>query len=366
MAVKTHRHRSILLVFILSALVAVPLRASGSQLPNRIDVSSGRSINVFRKYGSLVQTIKVTPVHNDVSDSAWIFKEPAQEVFVKVHPAREINKPPEEDISGWEFRMSFCNSIEDVMREYFRHFSIDGHTEAWKVFAGMWERRDMARHLGIEESFAEGEHRYVFVSISRNRSAGKWYVKGLSVLGRFLTTEEPAFNRRVSEATETIIPGDKASVQRFFRRYGTHYIASYATGESLYQVFVYDHSVHRNFEEIMIRRGMGNFKLRIVSTILSPLFAVHLGKVQVASGNATLREWVEENLEDHVMSVPHSTILKCFRNADLRRRLEGVMSDGVFLRLELRSIGPSIRSKERREWFEEVLRNRLALWDANV
>jgi torso-like protein len=45
----------------------------------------------------------------------------------------------------------------------------------------------------------------------------------------------------VQQEVEKVKVGDAASVNEFVRSYGSHYIASYVTGNSLYQVVVTSH-----------------------------------------------------------------------------------------------------------------------------
>jgi torso-like protein len=45
----------------------------------------------------------------------------------------------------------------------------------------------------------------------------------------------------VQQEVEKVKVGDAASVNDFVRSYGSHYIASYVTGNSLYQVVVTSH-----------------------------------------------------------------------------------------------------------------------------
>jgi len=50
------------------------------------------------------------------------------------------------------------------------------------------------------------------------------------------TAETLVLDDSVLRQTENVTVGDTASVVRFIRNFGSHYIASYITGNSLYQV----------------------------------------------------------------------------------------------------------------------------------
>lgn len=84
----------------------------------------------------------------------------------------------------------------------------------------------MAKHLGINSSFVTGQYCYVLVRVARHRETARMRPVG----------EDIELEDEVAVGTKEVIPGDEASVYQFFKSFGSHYIVSYTTGNSLYQV----------------------------------------------------------------------------------------------------------------------------------
>jgi len=112
-----------------------------------------------------------------------------------------------------------------LLQAYFRDFTFERLERPWRAFTGSWSKAAIARHLGINSSFITGDHCYVLVRVARFRDNQ-----------RLADTETPVLDDFVLRQTENVTVGDTASVVRFIRNFGSHYIASYITGNSLYQV----------------------------------------------------------------------------------------------------------------------------------
>jgi len=135
---------------------------------------------------------------------------------------------------------------------------------SWKIlhlqylalfFLGSWSKGGMAKHLGINSSYISGHHCYVLVRVSRYRRIGKMDPVDLNV----------DVDEGVLQAAETLQLGDEASVYKFLRDYGSHYVVSYTTGNALYQVsnlfFIYLSTrgctflAEENFSDRRLRRA---------------------------------------------------------------------------------------------------------------
>ena len=115
-----------------------------------------------------------------------------------------------------------------MWQAYFRDFKFDGLDRPWRAFTGSWSRAAIARHLGINSSFITGDHCYVLVRVARFRES-----KRLAAGAGF---DSLALDEAVAREADNVTIGDTASVIRFIKNFGSHYIASYVTGNSLYQV----------------------------------------------------------------------------------------------------------------------------------
>lgn len=129
-----------------------------------------------------------------------------------------------------DFHMEFCDNKRQLFQAYFRDFKIERLDYPWQAFTGGWHLEVAARKLGISSSFIKGDYCYVLVRVSRFREAG-----GLS---KPIPPNQVLYddvNRRIRNVT----PGDTTSTVQFMNNIGTHYISSYVTGNSLYQVNYY-------------------------------------------------------------------------------------------------------------------------------
>lgn len=84
-----------------------------------------------------------------------------------------------------------------------------------------------ARKLGINSSFIKGDYCYVLVRVSRFRETAR-LVKPIPA--------NQMLHEDVSERIRNMTPGNSTETIQFMTTFGTHYINSYVTGNSLYQV----------------------------------------------------------------------------------------------------------------------------------
>lgn len=96
----------------------------------------------------------------------------------------------------------------------------------WSAFTASWAPETLAKNLGINSSFVLKEHCYVLVRLSRFRDVIK-----LDRIPNNINLADV-----VAREINNIKIGDVGSVLMFIRKYGSHYINSYVTGNSLYQV----------------------------------------------------------------------------------------------------------------------------------
>lgn len=124
--------------------------------------------------------------------------------------------------------MEFCDNRRQLFQAYFRNFTIEQLDRPWRAFTGGWHNDIAARKLGINASFISGDYCYVLVRVSRYRDSAK--LKKPIPPNQVLENDITARIRNVT-------PGDTTGTVQFMNRYGTHYVNSYVTGNSLYQVF---------------------------------------------------------------------------------------------------------------------------------
>lgn len=213
-------------MLIRAVLASIVLMVCSAGNGEENQLKAGRAINVFSRFGYLSISMKVIP-RND-TDPSWLFREPTVDVFTGIdhlitHPRRVIQK---KTLLDGDFHLEFCDNLRQLLQAYFRDFSFERLERPWRAFTGSWVPEIMARNLGINSSFVVGDHCYVLVRLTRFRESVK--------------LEELPSNVQlvdaVAEELEGVQVGNISTVVQFIKKFGTHYIASYVTGNSLYQV----------------------------------------------------------------------------------------------------------------------------------
>ncbi|XP_066998635.2 torso-like protein [Anabrus simplex] len=341
--------RAELLIALLSLLL---LPATGQLL------HLGAAINIFSRYGYLSISMRVVP-RND-TDTTWIFREPTVDIFKNssLHPAplsmKELNQP--KPIFTGDFHMEFCDNLKQLLQAYFRDFSVEKLDRPWRAFTGSWGRGTIARHLGINSTYLISPNCYVLIRVARHREKAR-----LS-----LQDEEPELDDAVAREADSVRVGDTASVVNFIRSFGSHYIASYVTGNSLYQVFVYSQEVYRSLKQKMKERGVAALSNSELSSYFSPWYAEHIGRIKSASGNATVEAWAVQYLRVHYYFFTYPSLLKLHGDASLLKTLNELLGNEALLQLDLRTLVPAFKDPDKRLWFQDVVDNYLKLWEVNM
>lgn len=125
-----------------------------------------------------------------------------------------------------------CNSTRDFIR--FPQFEFEFYIICvhrleypWQAFTGGWQQEAAARKLGINSSFIKGDYCYVLVRVSRFRETAR-LIKPIPA--------NQMLHEDVSTQIENMQTGNTTETIQFMTTFGTHYINSYVTGNSLYQV----------------------------------------------------------------------------------------------------------------------------------
>ncbi|XP_032523017.1 torso-like protein isoform X3 [Danaus plexippus] len=376
-------------------LVAVACHAA--TLDSELGV--GKSINIFMRYGYLSICMRVVP-RNDTD--GWVFREPTVNVFKDVDQLVLAPKPrTAKTLFDGDFHMEFCDNLKQLLQAYFRDFSFERLERPWRAFTAGWPTDIMARNLGINSSFITGDHCYVLVRVSRFRETAK-----LKEIPSDISVEDVVY-----EAIDETNVGDTVSIADFIRKYGSHYIASYVTGNSLYQVFVFSRGVYSRIRERVKSKGVGSIPPADIDNYFSPLYAEHIGavkvfvfsrtvysvikerlkskgvgditakelegyfspwqakhigQIKVASGNKTVESWAMKKLRVHYYIFSYPSLLKLHGEPALLRNLDTLLGNEALLQLELKTLSPAFKDVKKKKWFEEVIDNYLKLWESNM
>lgn len=318
---------------------------------------------MFSRFGYLSISMRVVP-RND-TDHTWIFREPIVDVFKQVVIRQSLNAKSgggSQPVFQGDFHMEFCDNIGQLMQAYFRDFAIEKMDHPWQAFTSSWSPAIIARNLGIDathvSSDSGGGDRYCFVlvRVARHREAA-------SVAG---DESRGPLQDAVAQQMSRVKVGDAASVGEFVRSFGSHYVASYTTGNSLYQVFVYTPIVYKRIKDRLKSRGISSLSTGELSSYFSPWYAEHTGKVLSASGNATMEKWALQNLRVSFYFFNYPSLLKIHGDTALLKQLNTLLQNEALLQLELKTLAPAFSDEEKRKWFEEVVENNMILWDVNM
>lgn len=293
------------------------------------------------------------------NDSDWIFREPTIDIFndmdrYSIQP-RATRK--QRRVFEGDFHMEFCDTLKQLVQAYFRDFSFELLDQPWKAFTSSWSAETLARNLGINSSFVTKEHCYVLVRLSRFRDSVR--------LGRVPANDNVIDQVRLE--IDKIRSGDVASVLMFIKKFGSHYIQSYVTGNSLYQVFVYNKSRYHQIKDKLKNQGISHTSESELNEYFSPWQAEYLGMIKVASGNKTVENWASEKLRNtNYFIFNYPTLLKSKSEPRLLARLNNLLTNEAILGMNMRSLGVVIKDPVKKKWFDEVLDNYLKLWESNL
>ncbi|XP_028170901.1 torso-like protein isoform X3 [Ostrinia furnacalis] len=318
------------------------------------ELGVGKAINIFMRYGYLSICMRVVP-RNDTE--GWVFREPTVSVFRDVNRFTVAPKPRQpKTLFDGDFHMEFCDNLKQLLQAYFRDFTFERLERPWRAFTAGWPTDIMARNLGINSSFINGDHCYVLVRVSRFRETAK-----LSDLPSNISIEDVVF-----EAIQESAIGDTVSIADFIRKYGSHYIASYVTGNSLYQVFVFSRTAYSMIKERLKSKGVADITAKELEGYFSPWHAKHIGQIKVASGNKTVESWAMKRLRVHYYIFSYPSLLKLHGEPALLRNLDSLLGNEALLQLELKTLSPAFKDVKKKKWFEEVIDNYLKLWESNM
>lgn len=338
-------HQSFRITFLV-LLFALPVTLG----KNNISVS--KSLNAFGRYGYYSISMRTVP---RAEQDPWIFREPVIDVFQsnpQIVMSNEINKAS----SDFEFHMEFCEDLDQLLQAYFRDYTIELMEKPWNGFTAGWNPGTTARYLGIEANYLENMS-YILVRILKR--------KEFKQLNEPLTCQNVEPLPHVKALADAVQVGNKSSVDIFFKKFGTHYISSYSTGNALYQVFAYHPSSFRRAKRVL-NSGLSTLKKSQIQTYFSPWYAEHVGVVLSASRNMTLMNWAATTLATRTHMYPYANLMKLYGSVKLFKELDMLLSNEALLSIDLRALTPIFKDSKKRDWFLEMLSNGINLWEVSM
>ncbi|EDW97903.1 torso-like protein [Drosophila yakuba] len=337
-------------------LLTLALLADGGRRESQLRI--GKAINIFLRYGYLGISMRVIPLNDNSEPDRWVFKEPTKNIYRNLSGLAESHEDTTPGIFHGDFHMEFCENRRQLFQAYFRDFSIEQMDKPWEAFTGGWFPDNAAKKLGINTSFIQGDYSYVLVRVVRFRETGR--------LNAEIPVHQP-LEPDVRSRMDQLQIGNITSAVRFMEDVGTHYVNSYTTGNSLYQVFVYSRKNYSMIKERIKSKGLNGLSKLDLYNYFAPWFATHLGQIRSASANATVERWARRKLQYEYYVVKYVTLLKLHGNSTLLRALDSLLGNDAILQLDLKSLKPIFREEpEKESWYHEVLDNNVKLWELNM
>ncbi|KAF0757878.1 torso-like protein [Aphis craccivora] len=340
------------------ALMIFILFAIRLQQKTYADIKVGSAINVFNRYGYFSISMRVVPGNDP--DHSWIFKEPTVDVFMNLSEKQSLKRNIEEgggQVFQGNFHMEFCDNLKQLLQAYFRDFSVERLEKPWQAFTGSWSKFTLARNLGLDVSYVTGDHCYILVRVARHRETANLEMDNM---------ESYDLHEQVAKQVASVNVGDSLSVIEFVKSFGSHYVTSYVTGNSLYQVYVYAPNDYKVIKERLKTKGVSQISNQELIGYFSSRYAEYVGKIQSASGNATVENWANQRLRVKLFVFGFASLLKLHGHTKLLSELNGMLGNEALLKLDLKTLAPAFKDIQKRAWFHEVIDNNLKLWEVNI
>lgn len=132
------------------------------------------------------------------------------------------------------------------------------------------------------------------------------------------------------------------------------------------QVYVYAPNTYKVIKERLKSKGLAQISNQELTGYFSPWYAEHVGKIQSASGNATVESWAQHRLRVKFYFFTFASLLKLHGDTKLLSELNTILGNEALLKLDLKTLAPAFKDSKKRAWFHEVMDNYLKLWEVNM
>merc|ERR1712045_884438 len=156
-------------------------------------------------------------------------------------------------------------------------------------------------------------------------------------------------------------------VKYFVENYGSHYIRSLVIGDAVYQILALDRpSYNRAKNDVLIEKMVSDFT-EIYDNYLAPWIVRENGRVQAASGDSRVAEFLDERVVMRTQFNTYPSIFEIRKDERLLAELEALTrSTEAVVALAFRSIGALLPSVQAQDYYNEIVNTILALWEVNI
>ncbi|XP_043288058.1 torso-like protein isoform X2 [Venturia canescens] len=250
-------------------------------------------------------------------EGKWLFRQPSVKVFKDLFIQEQYAPLDSHAIHDGGVSLEMCNSLEDLFRAHFRQFQFEGLEKPWQIFTN---ERDSKQLWGSIEDYKVDDS---------------------------VATEVNNIDASCDVQTRN-------RISSFLSDVGSHYIHSYTTGNTLYQVLVYPKSVYNSFT-------MEPSKDRFVRNLAKDYERTEYhGTIKTASGNRTVEAWAHQHLHVNHYANPFDVLYDyVYWNRTKFQQLSRQLEEEVIVQLNLRSTLPLFKERAQRNCVQEVLDDEL-------
>lgn len=342
-----------------SSMVLVPVESKGegiSRIQSRqgevgsdIVVPAGEAVDIFYRYGFFSLSVRVVPRDDHGS---WLIREPTTKVFT-ANSLKQVKEVQDNKFQS-QFQIFFCDDVEDLMKHYFHDFTAEGVKEPFRLYTGSWRTPTTVKYFGLSEETLHSDSGFVLVKLQKARMTVR-------------TEGVPVLKPEAARAFGNIQIGDADSVKEFAENYGSHYIRSLTVGDAVYQILALDRPKYvRAKTDVLVNKKVSDFG-QIYEEYLAPWIVKESGKVQVASGDSRVEEFLEQRVKLETQFNRYPSIFEIRKDDRLLTELELLTRNTeAVIALSFRSIGALLPSVQTQDFYNEIVNTQLALWEVNI
>merc|ERR1739846_160345 len=325
------------------------LESRQSNTVEDIKVPAGEAVDIFYRYGFFSLSVRVVPRDDHGS---WIVREPTTKVFTP-NSLRQVKQPLANKFDS-QFQIFFCDDVADLKKHYFHDFKAEGVKEPYRLYTGSWRTATTVKYFGLSEDTLNSDAGFVLVKLLKPKVAVK-------------TKGAPVLRPDAAQAFSNIRVGDQESVKDFAENYGSHYIRSLTIGDAVYQIIALDKDKYiRAKNDVLVEKKVSDFN-QIYEEYLAPWIVKESGRVQAASGDSRVAEFLDERVVMKTQFNSYPSIFEIRKNDRLLDELEVLTRNTeAVIALAFRSIGALLPTVQAQDYYNEIVNTALALWEVNI
>jgi len=283
---------------------------------------------------------------------SWIIREPTTKIF-RDQSLRQVKTGLSNKFQS-QFQIFFCDDLSELMKHYFHDFSAEGVRDPHRLYTGSWRAPTVVKYFGLSDDTLHSDSGFVLVKLLKPRLEVK-------------TEGSPVLKPDAAAAFSRIEVGDQQSVKDFVENYGSHYIRSLTIGDAVYQILALDRQhYNRAKKDVLVEKRVSDFN-EIYENYLAPWIVKENGRVQAASGDDRVAEFLDERVVMKTQFSSYPSIFEIRKNDRLLTELESLTRNTeAVISLAFRSIGALLPTVQAQDYYNEIVNTLLALWEVNI